>query len=334
MKRYFWFIITSIIIAAELSGCSSQAVSSVDITPGVIGSENPDTISDHARSYNVVESITFSNDGNKHPEKFNLWVGLISTIPPYQQVHSLAISPSQFILVTDEYGNHYAEFDLFDFQPGKTLTINIRYTITIYSVQIDLTSCNGELIQEFTQPELHIEANNPQIVSLAENLSTDTETVCQQVRSFYNYIGDNLIYTINNHNWGAQATFGEMGADCTEFASLLIALSRSQKIPARYLEGILYLENERDNGGIAEHAWLDVNLPGKGWVPMDPTLGRSPLTRSDYFGKVPADRFIVTLGRNPSTLRGGSYFTYIYWPGNATSINIINQSWQITPVNR
>ncbi|MCJ7775196.1 MAG: transglutaminase-like domain-containing protein [Desulfobulbaceae bacterium] len=333
MKRHFLLFFTFMIIAGAWSGCSALDENSDVLTPGAIVSGSLDTISDHARTYDVVETITFSNEGDNQPEKFNLWVALMSTIPPYQEVHSLTISPSQFILVSDEYGNQYAEFDLFDIQPGKTSTITIRYTITINSLEINLSSCNGELIQEFIQPELHIEANNPQILSLAENLSNPAETVCEQVHSFYNYIGDNLIYTFNDHDWGAQATFGEMGADCTEYTSLMIALSRSQKIPARYLEGILYLENDRDNDGLQEHAWLEVYLPGIGWAPMDPTFGRSPLTRSEYFGKVPADRFIVTRGRNPSTLRGGSYYTYIYWPGNATSIKLIDQGWQITPVN-
>jgi transglutaminase-like putative cysteine protease len=333
MKRYYGIFFASIIIALVLAGCSIQSENSIAITPAVISATSLSTNADRTHTYDVIETITFSNEGDNPPGKFNLWVALMSTIHPYQEVHTTTIVPSQFDLVTDEYGNQYAEFDLFDIHPGETQTITIRYTISIYSVVTDLTECDGELIQEFTQPELHIEANNPQILSLAENLSSDSETVCGQVRSFYNYIGDNLVYTFNDYDWGAQATFGEMGADCTEYASLMIALSRSQRIPARYLEGILYLENDRDNDGIQEHAWLEVYLPGKGWVPMDPTFGRSPLTRSDYFGQVPADRFIVTLGRNPSTLRGGSYYTYIYWPGNATSINLIDQSWQITPVN-
>jgi len=318
--------------AVARAGCSIQSKNDIAITPGVIGAENLVFPTDYARAYDVVQTITFKNTGNNQPEKLNLWVALISNFPPYQEVHSMIISPSQFSFTTDEYDNRYAEFDFLDFQPGETLIVDISYDITLYPSQTDMSNCEGEIIQDYTQPELYIEANNPQIISLAENLSIGAETVCQQVRSFYDYIGDNLIYTVNDHSWGAQATFGKMGADCTEYASLLIALSRSQKIPARFLEGILFLENEGENGGKVEHAWLDLYLPGKGWVPMDPTLGRTPLTRGNYFGKVPADHFIVTLGRNPSTLRGGSYFTYIYWPGNATSIDLVDQSWQITPV--
>jgi hypothetical protein len=63
---------------------------------------------------------------------------------------------------------------------------------------------------------------------------------------------------------------------------------------------------------------------------MDPTLGRSSITREQYFAKLPADHIVVTRGRNPSALRGGSYWTYLYWPGDSTKIKIEEQGWAIT----
>jgi transglutaminase-like putative cysteine protease len=107
------------------------------------------------------------------------------------------------------------------------------------------------------------------------------------VRAFYDYAGDSLLYTYNRRSWGAQATFGLMGADCTEYASLVIALSRAQGIPARYYEGLLYLEDQASDPDEAiaqtEHAWLDVYLPGAGWTALDPTLGRWPVNREAHF---------------------------------------------------
>jgi len=51
------------------------------------------------------------------------------------------------------------------------------------------------------KPELHIESANPQIVTLAGKLSQGKGTVCQQVRAFYDYIGNTLVYTYNGANW-------------------------------------------------------------------------------------------------------------------------------------
>lgn len=151
------------------------------------------------------------------------------------------------------------------------------------------------------------------------------------MRSFYDYAGDELIYTFNQNAWGAQATLGLMGADCTEYSSLVIALSRASMIPARYYEGLLYLRESEKDMQIAqtEHAWMDVYLPGIGWAAMDPTLGRSPSDRETHFAHYTPNHIIVTTGRNPSTLRGASYWSHLYWPGNSTTIGIRNANWTI-----
>jgi transglutaminase-like putative cysteine protease len=120
-----------------------------------------------------------------------------------------------------------------------------------------------------------------------------------------------------------------MGSDCTEYSSLLIALCRAARIPARYLEGLNYRGLNNQVEARMEHAWTEVFLPGVGWVPVDPTLGREEITREHYFAQLPADHIIVTLGRHPSALRGRSYFTHLYWGGEQTVIEIQNYGWEI-----
>jgi transglutaminase-like putative cysteine protease len=285
--------------------------------------------------YNIHQTISLTNAGERKPVKQNLWVALIRDLQPYQQVISRSISPKSYILSTDEYGNQYAEFDLSEHAPGTTISVEITYQLSVNEVAYEFSSCEGELPLEFTQAELHIEASNPQIIALAEELSKGKRTACEQVRAFYDYAGDELIYTFNRKAWGAQATFGLMGADCTEYASLVIALSRAENIPARYYEGLLYLEAGGRQAELAqtEHAWLDVYLPGAGWVGMDPTLGRAPVYRDTYFAHYTPDHIIVTTGRNPSTLRGASYWSHIYWPGNITTIQVTDAEWEIESID-
>lgn len=286
------------------------------------------------QQYFVKQKISLVNIGEKSPEKQNLWVALIHDIYPYQEVISRSISPGNYTLLTDEYDNQYAEFDLSDHHPGTSIPIEIEYLISVNEVVYDLTNCEGEFPNVFTQSELHIESSNPQIVSLAKDLSKGKRTACEQVRAFYDYAGDELIYSYNRNAWGAQATFGLMGADCTEYASLVIALSRAEKIPARYYEGLLYLEESDKEMELAqlEHAWLDAYFPGIGWVALDPTLGRSQIFRETYFAHYTPNHIIVTTGRNPSTLRGASYWSHLYWPGSITTIKIDHSEWTITPV--
>jgi transglutaminase-like putative cysteine protease len=281
------------------------------------------------REYAVHQHLELVNDGPDQPQKQNLWLALIRDFPPYQDVQSMKISPQKdYQLVVDEYGNQYAEFDFSGQPAGTTQTVTVDYRVTVDELSYDLSSCQGELPGDFLLPELHIESANPQIKSLADDLSQDTGNVCQQVRKFYDYIDNNLIYTYNGKNWGAQATLGSMGSDCTEYTDLLIALSRAQGIPARYFEGLLYLDEGMSDLVKIEHAWPDVYMPGVGWVAIDPTLGRVPVNHATYFAHYTPDHIIVTMGANPSVLRGSSYWTHLYWPGNSTQIHV-SGDWTI-----
>ncbi len=284
------------------------------------------------RSYLVTETILLHNQGEEKPEKQNLWVALIRDFSPYQHLKSRKISPTPNRLFTDEHGNEYAEFDFSAQPPHTKITVTVQSEVIVNELRYDLSDCRGELIQENISPELHIESANPQIIRLAESLSKNS--ACQTARAFYDYVGDTLHYTYNKNAWGAQATLGFMGSDCSEYASLTIALLRAKGIPARYFEGILYLD--RQNGQLAhtQHAWLDLYLPGIGWTAVDPTLGRMKNNRDNYFAHYTPNHIIVTEGRNPSPLRGSSYLTHLYWPGNSTDIVIESLAWEISPLTK
>lgn len=305
-------------------------------TPSKFAAPNTDTSSSGVKivasqRYTIHQHLSLINEGERSPDKQNLWVALIRDVSPYQKVISRHVSPNKFTPVTDEYGNQYAEFDFSNHPAHTTISVDIDYEVAVNELFYDLSTCEGDLPVEFTQPELHIESANPQIQSLSADLSRGKKTVCEQVRAFYNYAGDELIYTYNRTDWGAQATMGYMGADCTEYSSLVIALSRAAGIPARYYEGLLYLKDPNSEIAKTEHAWLDVFLPGTGWVAMDPTLGREPVFRDTYFAHYTANHIIVTMGRNPSTLRGSSYWTHLYWPGDSTVIRVQDSGWTVTP---
>lgn len=245
----------------------------------------------------------------------------------------MQVSPNKYQQVVDEYGNQYAEFDFSGQAAGSTQVVQIDYRVVINELAYDLSSCQGQLVTDFLQPELHIESANPQIVNLANKLAHGKADVCQQVRAFYDYVGDSLVYTFNGANWGAQAALGPMGSDCTEYADLLVALSRAHGIPARYFEGLLYMDKPSEAIANIEHAWPDIYLPDVGWTAMDPTLGRKLVHRDTYFAHYTADHIIVTLGASPSVLRGSSYWTHLYWPGNSTQIEV-NGEWKIELVSK
>jgi len=69
----------------------------------------------------------------------------------------------------------------------------------------------------------------------------------------------------------------ELGSGtCRDYALLMMEAVRSLGLAARFVSGYLYDESlvagrERLVGGGETHAWLQVYLPGAGWVEFDPT---------------------------------------------------------------
>lgn len=60
---------------------------------------------------------------------------------------------------------------------------------------------------------------------------------------------------------------------CRDFAVLMMEAVRSLGLAARFVSGYIFMPEDRDAtaGGSATHGWMQVYLPGAGWVDFDPT---------------------------------------------------------------
>jgi transglutaminase-like putative cysteine protease len=64
---------------------------------------------------------------------------------------------------------------------------------------------------------------------------------------------------------------------CQDFAHIMIALARSNRIPCRYVSGYLFHRQDQENGHPdrslegASHAWVEAFVPRLGWTAFDPT---------------------------------------------------------------
>lgn len=105
---------------------------------------------------------------------------------------------------------------------------------------------------------------------------------------------------------------------CRDFAWLMIEALRSLGFAARFVSGYIYSPSRaRHQGGGATHAWVQVYLPGCGWIEMDPTNG--------IFGN--RDLIRIAVARHPAQARplSGSYIgkTGVY-SGISVSVSVSN----------
>lgn len=62
---------------------------------------------------------------------------------------------------------------------------------------------------------------------------------------------------------------------CQDFAHVFLAVCRKLDLPARYVTGYLVVR-EGDVGAEAQHAWVEADVAGLGWVGFDPANGVCP----------------------------------------------------------
>ncbi|MGB3606190.1 MAG: transglutaminase family protein [Psychroserpens sp.] len=74
-------------------------------------------------------------------------------------------------------------------------------------------------------------------------------------------------------------TFKHLKGSCRDLAWMQINLFRKQGIAARFVSGYYFYDMEEPNYEL--HAWVDVFLPGAGWVGVDPSYGM--LTCNTHF---------------------------------------------------
>jgi transglutaminase-like putative cysteine protease len=92
-----------------------------------------------------------------------------------------------------------------------------------------------------------------------------------------------------------EETLQKRSGSCRDFAVLMIEACRSMGVAARFVSGYIFVPNSSGHaGGGATHAWVQVYLPGAGWIDFDPTnsiIGNRNLIRVavawDYYNVLP-----------------------------------------------
>ncbi|HUC85127.1 MAG TPA: transglutaminase family protein [Candidatus Acidoferrales bacterium] len=123
---------------------------------------------------------------------------------------------------------------------------------------------------DFLQDSHYVE-RSPEVWRLALDATAGVTDTWQACLALLRFLHDNFKYeshstSVHTH---MRDVLRERRGVCQDFAHVLIGLCRSLKIPALYVSG--YLATELAS---ATHAWVEVLLPGTGWIGLDPTHNR------------------------------------------------------------
>jgi transglutaminase-like putative cysteine protease len=266
--------------------------------------------------YDVQYQVLFKNSGPGVITRLLLRLALPANRDPSQQVQMSKSEYGTGKKYEDENNNVFTEIELFNIKAMDEVPVTITHKVAVSQLQFNLDNCNGKTITKFLQPEQWTESDSSEIVALTKQITLDKQTPCAKARAIYDWIGINIKYGgYTGEDRGALFCLTTKSGDCSEFSYLMIAMCRAVGIPARFIEGFAY-EASKTQISDLKHDWVEIYLSGIGWVPADPTWGRSKINRDAYFARMPSDHIIITIG-NPQALAKWAppfhYVEYQYW---------------------
>jgi protein-glutamine gamma-glutamyltransferase len=141
---------------------------------------------------------------------------------------------------------------------------------------------------------------------LARRLTADAPTVYEAVKNIERHLQQNYTYGESVPDRGvplAAFLFRDRRGYCQQFSGAMALMLRMAGIPARVTGGFSPGSFNRDTRewrvrDLDAHSWVEVNFPGIGWVPFDPTPPAAPAeSQSGGAGAISAARGDTTEGR-------------------------------------
>ncbi|MFA5558680.1 MAG: transglutaminase domain-containing protein [Methanofastidiosum sp.] len=261
---------------------------------------NPNTPLEHQlpQSYNAIITTKITNIDAEVGE-VQIWIALPVNCGTQQNVSVISIDPEpDQIILAPEACTRICHWDFNNSLPtNSTITIiqNISFTSNPFTTPIDSSKVepydySSSLYTEYTKPSQRVESDDPAITSMAKEVVGNETNPYKKADLIYGWVVKNITYEIQEQELGAKYAFYNRKGDCTEFATLFVAMCRSQGIPARLVHGYLYgLDNS------VGHMWAEIYILPYGWIPADPTGDHTTKSRF-FFGRLGSNVLILSKG--------------------------------------
>ena len=140
------------------------------------------------------------------------------------------------------------------------------------SEQVLNTKNTIEDLTPYLIESINCQVSNPEIVSLANRLTSGLTSSWDKAKAIYNYVRDAISYGYYyDTKYGAVGTLHSKVGNCVDQSHLSIALYRAAGLPARYVHGKCTFGDGRYG-----HVWVQV-LIGDTWVAGDTISSKNSL---------------------------------------------------------
>ena len=272
--------------------------------------------------FKIEINYTLFNNSAENLKDINCFIRVPQTYYPYQIINDYSTNYPDYSEIVDNYRNSLFHFEIDgELAGGKSLTVSVVIDATIYEFRYREIGSNylsynrndPEFIS-YTADDLFIDSDNTEILNIVESLTKTNTNPVEIAKILYNFVIRNLYYDFPRAEEGdyeflyASEILERGKGVCSDYAILYTALLRAAGIPSRLVAGIpvytILFENEKeiDMG----HAWVEIQLPDHGWIPVDITP-EDDFMSANYYLDIATEKGSGYLYEN-KTMDWGSYY--------------------------
>ena len=126
---------------------------------------------------------------------------------------------------------------------------------------------------EYLKSTLAVESAAPEIVAKAREIAGAETDAYAAARRVVAWVGSHMKKEYGSSADRATDVLRQLKGDCTEHALLSVALLRALGIPARRVDGVVYVQNSDGVPALYWHEWVEAYV-GSTWTQLDPTFGQ------------------------------------------------------------
>jgi transglutaminase-like putative cysteine protease len=237
--------------------------------------------------------------------------------------------PARVAIQKDQYGQRVASFRWSKLPPGGNLVVGFRCRATLRKplkaklpkTKLPKTGCPESAGDETAKipPDVRTAyTKDSQIYCLASvpirrkarELADGCQNLVERVRAIYDFVAQDLTY-IRQGGWDpAPEVLARKSGSCSEFSYLFSSLCRANGIPTRFVGATMFRPKQVKKYPYVDkvwHRWVQVYLPGVGWVHMDPTRDRGKAAKHHFFGRQPGPGLVLSHHGGNSRFLGNHY---------------------------
>lgn len=234
---------------------------------------------------------------NRRKGKTKVW---LSKLPTNHAQTATLLQRNRDPLSVNNTGGNTIEY--YELESGEKLKLRYRVKIHSSPSSHQTVSLTSEERERYLRSTSFITINQ-EIKDVALNICKGLNTDREKAYAIFQYVYRQFSYRVRVKKRGSIHFLKTKKGDCGEFSALYAALCRSIGIPCRMLFGTFAVDV------FQPHAWNEVFLEDKGWIPVDASMANvqrkqiwrfffsniRTLKPSHYFGNTEGQRVIFSV---------------------------------------